>query len=543
MSTGVQGVDAEAMLRALGPGAQWLDPAVPGRRGAVAMDCDCCWCDEVAVAEPGQWLALLEAGRLADVRGAFSLAWARNDGSLLLARDAVGERTLYYARVDGGVLFASTLRGLLASGKVARRLDPMALALYLSCAYVPGADTLVEGVRELLPGQMLEVRSGKVTVSSWWRLPGRADDSAHEDELRRQLRSTLDRAVERRLPRGEPVAATLSGGIDSSLVVALAARLHDRPVHTFSVSFGEGYLNELPFSDIVARHCSTRHCVLELPPETVLHHLDQTIALLSEPNGDPLTVPNALLFRQARAASSVVLNGEGGDPCFGGPKNTPMVLAELLGHADPDHDGLARMRSYLRSHQKCYDDLADMLCPEVAATLRDASLERVVQGWFDQARQESFVNKLMALNVALKGAHHILTKVDAVSFPFGVVPRSPLFDRDVVEMAMNLPARLKLRGSVEKYLLKEAVRDLLPAGIVDRPKSGMLVPVEGWFQGPLLKEARERLLEGLAPRGLVRRSFIETLLAGRLGGVRPRRGVKIWLLVTLESWLRGVLDP
>jgi asparagine synthase (glutamine-hydrolysing) len=129
-----------------------------------------------------------------------------------------------------------------------------------------------------------------------------------------------------------------------------------------------------------------------------------------------------------------------------------------------------------------------------------------------------------------------------LSGPFGVVPRAPLFDRAVVELAVSLAPQLRLRGSVEKFVLKQAVRDLLPPAIVERPKSGMLVPVEAWFRGPLLSSARERLLDGLAPYHLFQRGYLERLLAGRLGGVRPRIGQKIWLLVTLEAWLRTVYD-
>ena len=145
-----------------------------------------------------------------------------------------------------------------------------------------------------------------------------------------------------------------------------------------------------------------------------------------------------------------------------------------------------------------------------------------------------------SINIRFKGGHHILPKVDALSFAFGVFPRAPLFDREVVELSMAIPPRLKLHGSTEKYLLKRAVRDLLPAAILERPKSGMLVPVEGWFQGPLLPAAKERLLDGLKPYGLFRRQYLERLLAGRLGGLRPRHGAKIWLLLTLEVWLRRV---
>ncbi|MGH7319320.1 MAG: asparagine synthetase B family protein, partial [Candidatus Rokuibacteriota bacterium] len=324
----------------------------------------------------------------------------------------------------------------------------------------------------------------------------------------------------------------------------LARRLSDKPVSTFSVSFGPGYANELPWSSLVADHCATDHRIVELSPPVVLRHLDEAIACFSKPIGDPLTVPNALLFREAAAEVGVVLTGEGGDPCFGGPKNVPMLLAELLGDgADaPGDDRWARERSYLRAHQKCYDELDVMLTPGARAALADAPLEARLAPCFADPRWRRFVTKLMALNVTLKGAHHILPKVDAVSAPFGVLARSPLVDRAIVELAFAIPPRLKLRGSVEKYLLKAAVRDLLPPAILERPKSGMLVPVERWFQGPLLGHARGRLLDGLRPYDLIQPDYVERLLAGRLGGLRPRRGVKIWLLVTLEAWLRTVLS-
>src|SRR5262249_52533079 len=241
----------------------------------------------------------------------------------------------------------------------------------------------------------------------------------------------------------------------------------------------------------------------------------------------------------------VVLNGEGGDPCFGGPKNLPMLLAELLGDGrNAVHDeGFARERSYLRAHQKCYDDLPAMLTSDVRGVLAAAALEAELEPHLADMRWTSFVTRLMALNVSFKGAHHILPKVDALSAAFGVLARSPLFDRAVVELAFAIPPELKLRGSIEKYLLKRAVSDLLPRAILERPKSGMLVPVEGWFQGPLLPLARARLLDGLAPYGLFQRDYLERLLAGRLGGLRPRHGAKIWLLVTLEAWLRTVSQP
>jgi asparagine synthase (glutamine-hydrolysing) len=521
-----------------------LPDAAPGAGGALVADWDACWIDGAPVRDLDHWRSLLHAGQLADVEGAFAVAWLDPGGALRLIRDAVGERTLYYWPGPERLVFASTVQALLATGLVPRRLDPRAVAAYLSYGYVPGRATLIDEVRELLPGEVVEWRAGALASRRFWSLPAEPElAEADEEALRRRLRAVLEAAVRRRLPRGERVGASLSGGIDSSLVVALARRLHDRPVLTYSVSFGPDHPSELAWSARVAEHCATEHRVVEIGPAAVRRHLDETVAMLSKPIGDPLTVPNALLFRQAAAEVGAVLNGEGGDPCFGGPKNAPMLLAELLGDgADgaPDHPR-ARERSYLRAHQKCYDELDAMLTGDVRQAIAAAPLEDDLAPVLADGRWRRFVTRLMALNVTLKAAHHILPKVDALSAPFGVLARSPLCDRAVVELAFAIPPEAKLRGAVEKYLLKEAVRDLLPAAIVERPKSGMLVPVEGWFAGPLLDDARQRLLDGLAPRGLVRRDYLERLLENRLRGLRPRRGVKIWLLITLEAWLAAHL--
>jgi asparagine synthase (glutamine-hydrolysing) len=539
----------EAMARTLGPGAMLLD----SRHGLVA-DWDCCWIDGQCVSDLVAWQAIVRAGRIADVRGAFALAWRDEQGDLYLCRDAIGERTLYWTQIDNGIVFASTIQPLLASGCVARDLDPLSVAAYLAFAYLPGARTMLRDVRELLPGEMLRWDGSRTESSRLWSLAPEPDYAAPVDEEQEavKLRALLEAAVQRRLPpSAESVGATLSGGLDSSLVVALARKLHGAPVHTYSISFGAEYRNELAFSSLVAAHCGSVHHILELPPEAILEHLDDTVALLSDPIGDPLTVPNALAFREAARDVSVVLNGEGGDACFGGPKNLPMLLAELLGdgreggpisaHGAEAVGEFGRERSYLRAHEKCFDDLPAMLTREASAPLRDAPLERFLAEHFADPRWQPFVTRLQAMNLVFKGAHHILHKVDEVSFPFGVRARSPLFDRDVVEAAFAMAPTMRLRGSVEKYLLKCAVANLLPRSVLERPKSGMLVPVEAWFRGPLQSHARERLLDGFTRWNLFEREYLERLLAGKLPGLRPRHGAKIWLLVTLEAWLRMVV--
>ena len=528
---GVVGANVDAVTlarfaRALGPERQLL--AALGR--SFVGDWDACRLAGSAIGAPELEL-LARQGRLGEVDGAFALAWLDVDG-VHLARDPVGERGAYYARVAGGIAFASTLRPLLEGGIVSRRLNAGALPAYLSFGYLPGRETLVEGIFELLPGQHLVFRGDRVCDERIWSLPAEDEQAEDEDVYRLRLRARLEQAVRCRLPAAGPVAATLSGGIDSSVVAALASRLHGDPVSTFTLSFGRGIPNELEFASAVAAHCGTDHHVVELSPRAVMERFDATMGALSTPIGEPLTVANSLLFEAASEQASVVLNGEGGDPCFGGPKNVPMILSALYGGN--------LERSYLVAHRKCFAELERMLAPDLVAA---AELEAMLSPHLCDPRWSTLVNRLMAMNVTFKGAHHMLPKVDQLSRPYAVLPRSPLFDRGVVDAALRMPADLKLRSWVEKYILKRAVEDLLPAEIVTRRKSGMRVPVEVWLQGRFDRFARERLLDGLGPYGIIRRSYLEELARPDRKLPPPRRGVKIWLLLSLEAWLRTVLEP
>lgn len=524
--------------RSLGPSAHVLP------REMLVVDADACALEGGFIDTTDDWWRILRAGALDRLDGSFVIAWRDADGSVSLARDPIGHRSLFYALPGGTLVFASTVRALLDVGAAPRQIHLASVAAYLTYAYVPGRHTLAEGVYELLPGELARFHEGALDVRQYWDLPCEPAQFEPEATLKTRLRATLESTIQSLLPPDVPVAASLSGGIDSSLVVALAQRLSPRTVRTFSITFGEGYKDELAFSSLVAEHCATEHTVVELASETVLAHLDDTMACLHKPNGDPLTVPNALLFRTMAEHAKIALNGEGGDPCFGGPKNAPMLLGALYGHGDepsgPLERGGALERSYLRAHQKAFDELPELLSGDAYRVACTPPLEDELAPWFADHRWEGLVSKLMALNTRFKGGHHILPKVDALAAPFGIVPRSPLFARALVELAFVIPPELKLRGAEEKYLLKRAVADLLPSAILERPKSGMMVPVEAWFQGPLLSEARARILDGLTRTGLFQRPYLERLVSGKLAGLRPRRGVKIWLLVALESHLRAL---
>jgi asparagine synthase (glutamine-hydrolysing) len=534
----------------VGFGGIWpqRQPAVIGR--VIHGDLDACRVGDAGLDGCEQLAALQNAGKLHEVDGAFHLAAAATN-ELVLARDAIGHKSLYYARKPNDeIAYASELRDLVGRGAGKPVLDSRAIAAYLACAYVPGQSTLFAGVRELLPGHALHAQrdaAGQLQLQEkpYFHLPAEADAASYselrEHEAIRGLRELLERAVAHSAQTEQPAAAFLSGGIDSSVIVALVqqqrAQAGGTALRTLSIAFGADYKNELEFSSLVARHVGSEHTIVHLTPDAILASLDETHALLSSPIGDPLTVPNAILFRKARESAQYVWNGEGGDPCFGGPKNLPMVLAELYGDGENAvGERHARARSYYRAHLKCFDELSTLLTPDALAAVAADPLEREVTHYFE--KDASFVGALSAINVIWKGGHHILPKVEKLAAAVGIRPRSPLFSKLVVEFASRLPPNLRLRGSVEKYALKQAVRGLLPDSIIDRPKSGMMVPVEGWFQGPLLPLARERLLGGVLPFDVLRKSAIEALLDGKIGGLRPRRGVKIWLLVALESYLR-----
>ncbi|MFD7900249.1 asparagine synthetase B family protein [Streptomyces sp. NPDC059743] len=500
------------------------------------------------------WARLGTAGIRA-AEGMFALA-VHEDGALVLIRDHVGARTLFYARAADCWAASTSLRALRRWPALGTGLELAAVRSFLTFAYLPGEETLLRGVREVLPGRCLRLAAdGSLAEEHYWEPQeliendGIENDGASSASYALRLRELLEEATARRLPEAEAVGVLLSGGVDSSLVTALAAKLHAHPVHTYSISFGDELPNELGYSGLVAAHCHTRHRVLTVSGDAVAARLAEAAALLDSPVGDPLTVPN-LMLAEAVAGDGlrVVLNGEGGDPVFGGPKNLPMLVHEMhrddVAEATGDPGRAARETTYLRSYRKCYTDLPELLTPDTLDALATAPRpERFVTPYLRpearEGRMDHLLNQLLHCNLRTKGAHHILTKVERLTASQSLQGRAPLFDRRVVDHAFATPPRWKLNGAVEKWVLKEAVRDLLPGTVVDRPKSGMRVPVQQWLGGPLRELAGDLLLGREArARGLFRQDTVRAWMRGE-GALLPRQGGKLWLVLTLELWLRA----
>nr|WP_242033596.1 asparagine synthase-related protein [Phormidium sp. FACHB-592] len=479
--------------------------------------------------------------------GAFALAvWDREQQQLYLGRDRAGINTLYYT-IDGAIRWIAPQFSAIAP-YCSSDLDLVALRDYLCCAFVPGARTLWQQIRELRPGTTLQLPNGDITA--YWQLQ---EQITHLDQSLEwhgnRLRALLEQVVQEYLPSGEPVGAFLSGGLDSSCITALAAEFHDAPLHTYSIHFGAACPNELEFSSLVAQHCQTQHHVLEITFKELWAYLPETMAALDDPIGDPLTVPNLLLGRLAAGSVHTVLNGEGGDPCFGGPKNQPMLINALysnalskytIDHKSPNHNPNSTtqqesLQAYLTSFQKCATDLPQLLKHDVWSAVRsEASVFEATLHSNDR-----YLNRLMALNIQFKGADQILTKVHNLMHAAGVYGRSPLFDPRVIDLSMTIPPAYKLSGVYEKAVLKQAVADLLPDAIIQRPKSGMMVPVQLGFREHWQRQARSLLLSrqaAIAP--YLNQALIRNWLDYE-GDTWGRYGVKLWLLASLEYWLQG----
>jgi asparagine synthase (glutamine-hydrolysing) len=482
---------------------------------------------EVAVHElGGEWI-------IAVVDGARLTVW----------RDVAGVRTVYWGRSGNRVIVAIEPKAVVSAPGFPRRVDPGALAQYLTFGFVPGERCAVEGLHELAAGHRLEidVGSGTTKVVRWFfheRIEPIELTPANAVEV---VRSAVQHAVATRLPPDEPVAAFVSGGLDSAIVASVAAAEQRArgaaPPLALSVHFGLEHPNEVAHARAVARHCGLEHQLVEMSGSRIEPMLRTLIWHLDEPIGDPVTIGNLVLAQAAARHAPWVLNGEGGDPLFGGPKNLPMLLA----HWYPTMAGPnARERQYLATWRRAGEEVANLLHPDLLA---DVDVERdliaVVKPYFDAPRPVDLLNKLMVANMRLKGAHLILPKVDRVLGAYGLTPLSPLFDAELLALSLQLPPTTKLRAGVEKWVLKEAFRNLLPASIVDRQKSGMRVPVQRWFRDDLRGLAWRLLSPAAAERaGIFNADRVRDVLDYRTG----RDGLRLWMLVTFELWRRLVIE-
>jgi len=506
--------------------------------------------------------------------GMFAFAlWDAKRQRLLLARDRLGIKPLYYTTAAGAFLFASEVKAFLPYPGFRVDIEPGALDLYLALQYVPGPDTLFRGVRKLLPGHLLVSENGRVSVRRYWELvlgdfrPGTTVAEAAE-EFGALFRET----VNRHLVSDVPVGALLSGGVDSSAVVA-AMTAGGGPVQTFTVGFElPGHHNELTEARRVARHFGTAHHELLLKPDAAAQLADLAWHM-DEPVADAAALPTYLICRFARQHVPVVLTGEGGDELLGGyPRYAWFATAKWLQRLLPAavRDGLVlpltrlaplsrRYRHALENVLAERDDVArhlhwigavepglrrELVGPTFAGRAAAGVAEARLAVYFADGdrRPGDVLQRLMALDVDTWLVDDVLTKMDKMSMAASVEARVPFLDHRLVEFLASLPLAVKATGVGTKPLLKRAMRGLVPAATLRRRKHAFQVPLDQWVRGSLRDFVRDVLLDRRArERGWLDATRVETLLSSR---DRPgaRYGQSVWTLLCLELWARAFFD-
>ena len=455
------------------------------------------------------------------------------DGKLLAVRDAIGERPVYVLESPNSVVLSDRLATLINHKDCPRLIHPAGVSDFLSTGFSPFARTPVLGTSKLYAGVTASIKRSGIDHHHYHHLHDEPIDLSEEAAIA-EIRRVLELAVEQRFENNLKTGLLLSGGLDSSLVGALLGG--QRLEAAYSLNFGAEYRNELEFSGLMAKHLNIPHRVVTVTSDMIKAKFLHTAKVLDEPIGDPLTVPNIIVVEEAAKDVQCVFNGEGGDPIFGGPKNLPIMAFEAY-----YTDEYSREEMYLRSYNKGHEHLPMMLLPEFQKQISQyPSSAELLKPFLNDQSFNSYLHRLMHINLRLKGAAQILPKVLKASSAAGITVRSPLFDRRLAELAFRLPPYMKLKGSIEKYALKQAVSDIVPQTIIDRPKSGMLVPVHYWFNKELKDFAKDQLLARNARiKLLIEPKALNNLIAFKGGGIRPYYGDRLWLLLSLELWLQA----
>ena len=484
--------------------------------------------------------------------GMFALAlWDARRDELLLARDRVGKKPLLWTRLaDGGLAFASELKGLLRLGGKRREVDPAQLDAYLALQYVPGGTGLA-GIEKLPPGHLLTARDGSVRVEPYALLEP-LEPRGDEDWLE-AVRERVSAAVRRRLIADVPLGALLSGGVDSSIVVAVMAKASGNPVRTFTVGFGEPRYDERVYARAVADRYATEHEELVLEPD-VAATLPRLAEAFDEPLGDDAAFPLFLICEAARRQVTVALTGDGGDEAFAGYERYAAheLAARLalpgLGRAAR---GLRRLSPEPRSAavraarfletaaapaDRRYASLIEVFPLELRAELWNPDFVRPAALRLEPALPGLGGLQLLDIETYLPG--DLLLKADIASMAHSLELRSPFLDREVLELGISLPDRLKTRGRRGKQALRRAFAAELPPEIAGRAKTGFGLPLSAWFRGELRELTADLLLEQRArARGQLRPAAVKRLVDEHVSG-RADHGHRLWCLLMLELWQR-----
>lgn len=508
------------------------------------------------------------------LHGMFAFAlWDKRRQRLLIARDRIGKKPLFYSIGPSGLSFASELRALIEDHTIPREVDPGAVDCFLAYGYVPAPYSIFASVAKLPPAHTLVMERGRPTIARYWQLDY-ADKLAVSDprELHEPIRDAIRSATRKRLVADVPLGAFLSGGIDSSAVVAAMAQESSNPVKTFSIGFDHDAFNELPHARRVADLFGTDHHefvvhadAVEIVPRMVRHY--------GEPFADASAIPSFYLAEMTRRHVTVALNGDGGDESFSGytryvsnrlaaqlerlpaglrraaalaaGRHAPGEITSLANKARRLAEGLpldqptryALYVSWFKERQRAQLYTQDFAARTVASPARD-----VIDGPWHAASGAHVLDRMLEVDVATYLPGDLIPKIDIATMAYALEARSPLLDHELMEFAASIPATLKVHGREKKWILREALREWLPSDVLDRPKQGFTPPVGHWFRNELRELSREVLLdERSVARGYFEPAQVRAML-DRHHSRRTDETKRLWALFVLELWHREFMD-
>ncbi|MFL6231239.1 MAG: asparagine synthase (glutamine-hydrolyzing) [Pyrinomonadaceae bacterium] len=511
------------------------------------------------------------------LRGMFAFAiWDERKEELFLARDRVGKKPLLYARTASGqFVFGSEFSALFAHPEVSRDVDETALHYYLSFMCVPAPLTAYREIRKLEPGHSLRyTRDGEIKIERYWEPNFNRKEKWSEEEAGERAVEVLREAVRVRLMSEVPLGAFLSGGIDSSAVVALMAEASSAPVKTFSIGFEEQDFSELHHARRVAEHVGADHHEFIVRPDA-MEVLPTLVEHYGEPYADSSAIPTYYVSRETRRHVTVALNGDGGDECFAGYeryaamrlaetyRRVPAALREgvirqainLIPTSETRRSRVRDMKRFARSASlpaverylrwvSVFDAEAkdDLYTEEFRSRMSGHHAADFLSPWFARANGAGVVDAALLADTMTYLPNDLLVKVDIASMANSLEARAPFLDHHVIEFAASLPESLKLRGRTTKYLLKKVLRQLLPTENLDRRKQGFGVPIGHWFRGEMQPFLRETLLsEKSLARGLFQPAAVRRLVEEHTTGARDHAH-RLWTLLMLELWFDRFID-
>ena len=489
------------------------------------------------------------------LRGMFSFAlWDNQARQLFIARDRVGIKPLYYCWHNGVFYFASEVKALLEIPGFQRRLNRQALPLYLAFRYTPGSQTLFEGISKLEPGHCMAVKPGNTPeITRYWQLTFAIDEKPGESQWKERFWNTFQEAVRLRMISDVPLGAYLSGGLDSSLIVAAMSGLSNQPVETFSVGFRQQKFDESPFAEQVARQFNCQHHRLTAEEEAS-DLLAKAVYHLDEPLADLATLPTYLMARETKPHVTVALSGEGADELLAGypkyraflwsRKLAPLIPSGLGGLASRTSGHIALQRGIGSMSAKklpaAYLQLAGVFSKEelssllVDPDLADSPAAEALVGRFLNPELDR-LSQLLNLDFHTWLPDDLLLKNDKMTMAHGVEARVPYLDHKLVELCATIPSRYKLRWNEEKVLLRRVMSGRLPKAITRRKKTGFTVPLAEWMRGPLGDPVRSALSDQrVRAQGLFRPEYLQALALRPLNNAYYRR--QFWTIAALNLW-------